>query len=94
MIVSPSVVSFVLETVAVVNGDKTRRGLSFQDWALLLKPCEDTKVGPVQLSDGALQTVQELAGLSIDRLIQKWILTAGFEDLIGTLKIYVGDISA
>lgn len=94
VIVSPSVVSFVLETTAVVNGDKTRRGLSFQDWALLLKPCEDTKVGPVQLSDGALQTVQELAGLSIDRLIQKWILTAGFEDLIGTLKIYVGDISA
>lgn len=94
VICSPSVTSFILETAAIVNGDKTRRGLSFQDWALLLKPCEDTKVGPAQLGEGARQTVQELAGLPLDRLIQKWILTAGFEDLIGTMKIYVGDISA
>jgi hypothetical protein len=92
VLVSASVTSFVLETAAIVNGDKSRRGLSFQDWALLLKPSEDTKVGPPQLNDAAIQTLQMCAGLSIDRLIQKWILTAGFEDLIGTMKIYVGDI--
>lgn len=93
VLVSASVTSFVLDTAAIVNGQKNRRSLSFQDWALLLKPSEDTKVGPVQLNDGAIQTLQELAGLPVDRLIQKWILTAGFEDLIGTMKIYVGDIS-
>lgn len=94
VLVSASVTSFVLETAAIVNGDKTRRGLSFQDWALLLKPSEDTKVGPPQLNEAAIQTLQMCAGLPLDRLIQKWILTAGFEDLIGTMKIYVGDIQA
>lgn len=94
VLVSASVTSFILETAAIVNGDKTRRGLSFQDWALLLKPSEDTTVGPPQLNDAAKETLQMCAGLPIDRLIQKWILTAGFEDLIGTMKIYVGDIQA
>jgi hypothetical protein len=94
VLVSASVTSFVLETAAIVNGDKTRRGLSFQDWALLLKPCEDTTVGPPQLNDAAKQTLQMCAGLSLEALIQQWILTAGFEDLIGTMKIYVGDIQA
>lgn len=94
VLVSASVTSFVLDTAAIVNGQKSRRGLSFQDWALLLKPSEGIRVGPALLTDGAIQTLKELAGLPIDRLIQKWILTAGFEDLIGTMKIYVGDISA
>lgn len=94
VLVSASVTSFVLETAAIVNGDKTRRGLSFQDWSLLLKPSDDTKVGPPQLNEAAIQTLKMVAGLPLDRLIQNWIITAGFEDLIGTMKIYVGDIQA
>jgi hypothetical protein len=92
VLVSSSVVSFVLETAAVLNGEKSRRGLSFQDWALLLKPGEDTKVGPVQLSEGAIATLKEMAGKDLPTLIQKWVTSVGFEDLIGTMKIYVGEV--
>lgn len=90
--VSASTVSFVLETAMILGGEKTRRGLSFQDWALLLKPNDESVYGPVVLPEIALDLIKGLAGLPTESLIQRWILTAGVHDLLATMKLYVGDI--
>lgn len=92
--ISPSVASFVIETAQMVLGLKKRRVMSFQDWSLLLKPNEETRCGNLELNAEALGGLEELAGMSHDRLFQKWVLNVGFEDLIATMKIYVGDLAA
>lgn len=94
VVISPSVASFVIETAQMVLGLKKRRVMSFQDWALLLKPNDETRCGNLELNEEALSGLTELAGMSHDRLFQKWVLNAGFEDLTATMKIYVGDLTS
>lgn len=93
VVVSPSVTSFVVESAMMATGQKTRRGMSFQDWALLLKPSDETRCGNVMLDKEAVELLTMLAGTPSGDLFQKWVLNAGFEDLVGAMKIYVGDIA-
>lgn len=90
--VSASTTSFVLETAAVVSGVKSRRGLSFQDWALLLRPGDDVKIQSVEINADSAALLKEVADLSLEHLIQKWVTGIGLEDLLATMKLYVGTI--
>lgn len=90
--VSASVTSFVLETAAVVVGGKSRRGLSFQDWALLLQPGDDIKILPVEINAESATLLKQAAELSLEHLIQQWVMGIGLEDLIATMKLYVGTV--
>lgn len=92
--VTPSVASFVIETAQIVMGLKSRRVMSFQDWALLLKPAEDTRCAPFEVSDDVRAPIEGLAQMAPAHLFQKWVVTADFEDLVGAMKIYVGNINA
>lgn len=91
--ISPSVASFVIETAQIVLGLKTRRVMSFQDWALLLRPAEDTRCGPLELNVAAREGLDELAKMNHAYLFQLWVTRASFEDLVGAMKIYVGNIN-
>lgn len=92
-VVSPSVASFVIETAQVILGLKKRRVMSFQDWALLLKPTDETRCGPLQINADARAPIEGLAQMTPAELFQRWVVIAGFEDLIGAMKIYVGNIN-
>jgi len=93
VLISPSVASFVIESAQIVLGLKKRRVMSFQDWALLLKPSAETRCGALELNDEARAGLQELAEMQPAYLFQKWVVNADFEDLVGAMKIYVGNIN-
>lgn len=94
VVVSPSVTSFLVETAQVVFGSKSRRVMSFQDWGLLLKPGADTKTAGVQLTEEDLQVISNAGKMAPEQLFQAWVLSAGFADLVSTMKLLIGDIDA
>lgn len=88
-----SVASFIAETALYLTKRITRRRVSFQDRALLMK--HDTTVAtrlPV-FTDEERNAVEELAGLTPEAVIHRWVNLLGVDDLSSTMQLYVGDRS-
>lgn len=88
---STSVQSFVAETALFLTKRITRRRVSFQDRALLMK--RDTEVAtrlPV-FSKAETEAIEELSKMTPEAVIQKWVSSLGVDDLSSTMQLYVGD---
>lgn len=86
-----SVQSFIAETALFLTKRITRRRVSFQDRALLLK--HDTVVATrlPTFTPEEREAVEFLAAMLPEHLIQLWVTRLGVDDLSATLQLYVGD---
>jgi hypothetical protein len=88
-----SVQAFIAESALFLTKRITRRRVSFQDRALIMK--HDIQVAtrlPV-FSAEEREAIVELANLTPEALIQKWVVLLGVDDLSCTMELYVGDRS-
>lgn len=89
--VSGAVQSFIAETAMFLTKRCTRRRVSFQDRALMMR--HDTPVPsrlPIFSAEEAA-ALNELADMTPEAVIQMWVTRLGVDDLSQTLQLYVGD---
>lgn len=89
--VSANVQSFIVETALYLTKEITRRRVSFQDRALLIKQDSSASNRLPTFQPHERQVIEELSQLTPDALIQMWVSRLGVDDLSQTFQLYVGD---